>query len=103
MSTTVEGRKKLSDSIEQLKMVTRRYARKQRKWIVNRFLARNDRKVRTLWHNWENGKKMTKIIFYTIFFKGSSNIWFGYLRYIKMDGERDQNSRTDNKLLHYQF
>ncbi|CAG9827753.1 unnamed protein product [Diabrotica balteata] len=40
-----EGKKKLYEGIEQLKMVTRRYARKQKRWILNRFLGREDRKI----------------------------------------------------------
>lgn len=43
--STAEGQKRLQEGISQLKMVTRRYARKQRKWIVNRFLGRDDRQV----------------------------------------------------------
>ncbi|CAG9860796.1 unnamed protein product [Phyllotreta striolata] len=42
---TDDGEKALNEGIEQLKMVTRRYARKQKKWIRNRFLGRQDRKV----------------------------------------------------------
>lgn len=40
-----DGLKTLQEGIEQLKLVTRRYARKQKKWIINRILGRNDRKV----------------------------------------------------------
>ncbi|XP_018569009.1 tRNA dimethylallyltransferase [Anoplophora glabripennis] len=40
-----EGKKKLEEGISLLKMATKRYARKQKKWIVNRFLGRSDRKV----------------------------------------------------------
>ncbi|XP_056641723.1 tRNA dimethylallyltransferase [Diorhabda sublineata] len=40
-----EGQKKLKEGIEQLKMATRRYARKQKRWILNRFLGRQDRQV----------------------------------------------------------
>lgn len=43
------GIKKLNECIEQLKMVTRRYARKQNKWTVNRFLCRMDREVPPLY------------------------------------------------------
>ncbi|KAL1517218.1 hypothetical protein ABEB36_001011 [Hypothenemus hampei] len=39
------GEKMLKNSIERLKIVTRRYARKQTKWTVNRFLCRKDRQV----------------------------------------------------------
>ncbi|KAG5888368.1 hypothetical protein JTB14_033505 [Gonioctena quinquepunctata] len=42
---TEDGLKKLNEGIDQLKMVTRRYARKQKKWISNRFLGRTDRQV----------------------------------------------------------
>lgn len=35
----------LEQCVEMLKLVTRRYARKQTKWTVNRFLARKDRQV----------------------------------------------------------
>ncbi|XP_022905415.2 tRNA dimethylallyltransferase [Onthophagus taurus] len=40
-----EGEKLFSTGVADLKMVTRRYARKQTRWIVNRFLARTDRQV----------------------------------------------------------
>lgn len=40
-----DGKKTLQEGIEQLKIDTRRYARKQRKWIMNRFLGRTDRQV----------------------------------------------------------
>ncbi|KAJ8919812.1 hypothetical protein NQ315_006341 [Exocentrus adspersus] len=40
-----EGAKKLEEGIGLLKMATRRYARKQNKWITNRFLGRSDRQV----------------------------------------------------------
>lgn len=43
--TSEEGQRKLKEGIEQLKTVTRRYARKQKRWIVNRFLGRQDRQV----------------------------------------------------------
>ncbi|XP_044758814.1 tRNA dimethylallyltransferase [Coccinella septempunctata] len=39
------GKKKLEEGIELLKLVTRRYAKKQIKWINNRFLGRTDRAV----------------------------------------------------------
>lgn len=41
-----KGEEELKKAIEQLKMVTRRYARKQNKWIKNRFLGRLDRQVK---------------------------------------------------------
>lgn len=44
--TNEEGQRKLQKGIEQLKLVTRRYARKQKKWIMHRFLGRDDRRVR---------------------------------------------------------
>ncbi|RZC33778.1 tRNA dimethylallyltransferase, mitochondrial, partial [Asbolus verrucosus] len=40
-----KGRQQLEKCIEDLKMVTRRYARKQNKWTTNRFLGRTDREV----------------------------------------------------------
>jgi len=43
--TTKEGQKIYRESLERLKLVTRRYARKQSKWTVNRFLGRKDRQV----------------------------------------------------------
>lgn len=43
---TNEGISALQEGINQLKIATRRYARKQKKWIINRFLGRNDRQVR---------------------------------------------------------
>lgn len=42
---TEDGKQTLQDGIEQLKIATRRYAKKQKKWIVNRFLGRSDRQV----------------------------------------------------------
>lgn len=35
----------LQESIAELKLVTRRYARRQRKWIMNRMIRRTDRQV----------------------------------------------------------
>ncbi|KAL3273478.1 hypothetical protein HHI36_014919 [Cryptolaemus montrouzieri] len=40
-----DGMKILQDCIERLKMVTRRYANKQVRWVRNRFLGRSDRSV----------------------------------------------------------
>ena len=40
-----KGKNELEKCIEELKMVTRRYARKQNKWTNNRFLGRRDREV----------------------------------------------------------
>ena len=37
----------LQESIEALKAVTKRYARKQKKWIMNRMIRRIDRQVST--------------------------------------------------------
>lgn len=39
------GRKKFEESVNNLKIATRRYSRKQFRWISNRFLARVDREV----------------------------------------------------------
>ncbi|XP_035232194.1 tRNA dimethylallyltransferase-like [Stegodyphus dumicola] len=39
------GKKALGKAIEDMKLVTRQYARKQMKWIVNRFLRKPDRQV----------------------------------------------------------
>lgn len=39
------GKKLLQLAIDELKLVTRRYARKQIKWTKNRFLSRKDRQV----------------------------------------------------------
>ncbi|VEN48899.1 unnamed protein product [Callosobruchus maculatus] len=38
-----EGKEELAKAVEQLKLVTRRYAKKQKKWVTNRFLGRSDR------------------------------------------------------------
>ncbi|XP_023013035.2 tRNA dimethylallyltransferase isoform X1 [Leptinotarsa decemlineata] len=43
--STDEGKKRLREGIDQLKLVTRRFARKQNRWIANRFLSRTDRQV----------------------------------------------------------
>lgn len=40
-----EGTALLNKGVEELKMVTRRYARKQKRWITNRFLGQKDRNV----------------------------------------------------------
>ncbi|XP_044270246.1 tRNA dimethylallyltransferase-like isoform X2 [Tribolium madens] len=42
---TEKGHQELAKCIEQLKLVTRRYAKKQNKWTRNRFLGRRDREV----------------------------------------------------------
>lgn len=42
---TKEGISALQEGINQLRIATKRYARKQKKWISNRFLGRNDRQV----------------------------------------------------------
>ncbi|XP_060520007.1 tRNA dimethylallyltransferase [Cylas formicarius] len=42
---TPEGQKQLEQGVQQLKMVTRRYAKKQKRWVRNRFLGRKDRQV----------------------------------------------------------
>lgn len=41
-----KGKKLLETGIENLKLVTRRYARKQIRWVTNRFLGRPDREVK---------------------------------------------------------
>lgn len=40
-----EGKKLFEKCVEDLKLVTRRYARTQIKWVTNRFLRKPDRKV----------------------------------------------------------
>jgi tRNA dimethylallyltransferase len=40
-----KGCLELEKCLEELKMVTRRYARRQNKWTRNRFLGRRDRQV----------------------------------------------------------
>ncbi|XP_043264832.1 tRNA dimethylallyltransferase isoform X2 [Colletes gigas] len=40
-----KGQKLLQQGIDDLKLVTKRYAKKQRKWIMNRMIRRNDRQV----------------------------------------------------------
>lgn len=42
------GKKLFEESVTNLKIATRRYARKQSRWITNRFLARSDREVSIL-------------------------------------------------------
>lgn len=44
-----EGFKLLNDCLDELKLVTRRYSRKQIKWINNRFLGNKDRQVPELY------------------------------------------------------
>lgn len=43
-----EGKTAFESGVEVLKRVTRRYARKQIRWIRNRFLGRSDREVRKI-------------------------------------------------------
>lgn len=43
------GKKLFEESVTNLKIATRRYARKQSRWITNRFLARSDREVPPLY------------------------------------------------------
>ncbi|XP_019864819.2 tRNA dimethylallyltransferase [Aethina tumida] len=43
------GQKLFNEGVEYLKLVTRRYARKQNRWTLNRFLGRTDRKVPPLY------------------------------------------------------
>ncbi|XP_066254481.1 tRNA dimethylallyltransferase [Euwallacea similis] len=40
-----EGQKILQQAVDQLKIVTRRFSKKQTKWTMNRFLGRRDREV----------------------------------------------------------
>ncbi|XP_012282935.1 tRNA dimethylallyltransferase isoform X2 [Orussus abietinus] len=40
-----KGKRLLQQGIEDLKIVTRRYARKQKKWVTNRLIRRQDRQV----------------------------------------------------------
>ncbi|XP_050303404.1 tRNA dimethylallyltransferase [Anthonomus grandis grandis] len=42
---TEQGKKILNESLKMLKIATKRYARKQTKWTISRFLARKDRQV----------------------------------------------------------
>lgn len=42
------GKRIFNQCIDQLKLVTRRYSRRQIKWTVNRFLGRDDREVYVL-------------------------------------------------------
>lgn len=44
-----KGQQMLQESIAELKLVTRRYARKQRKWIMNRMIRRTDRQVPSIY------------------------------------------------------
>lgn len=44
-----EGLKLLDECLDELKLVTRRYSRKQIKWIQNRFLGSKDRQVPELY------------------------------------------------------
>ncbi|CAG9761647.1 unnamed protein product [Ceutorhynchus assimilis] len=39
------GKKKLEEGLEKLKIGSKRYSKKQTKWVINRFLARKDRQV----------------------------------------------------------
>lgn len=41
----LKGQELLQKGIDDLKMVTKRYARRQEKWIRNRLLRRSDRQV----------------------------------------------------------
>ncbi|GLV32183.1 uncharacterized protein CBL_11860 [Carabus blaptoides fortunei] len=45
LKNTKDAEKLLKSGIENLKIVTRRYARKQIRWVLNRFLGRPDREV----------------------------------------------------------
>lgn len=40
-----EGLSALEEGIDNLKIATRRYAKKQTRWVINRFLGRDDRQV----------------------------------------------------------
>lgn len=41
----MQGKKLLQQGIDDLKLVTRRYAKKQDKWVMNRLIRRGDRQV----------------------------------------------------------
>jgi len=41
----MQGKKLLQQGIDDLKLVTRRYAKKQNKWVMNRLIRRGDRQV----------------------------------------------------------
>lgn len=40
-----DGKHLFQEGVEELKKVTRRYARKQKRWITNRFLSNSSRNV----------------------------------------------------------
>lgn len=44
----LQGQELLQRGIDDLKMVTKRYAKKQQKWIMNRLLRRSDRQVQSV-------------------------------------------------------
>lgn len=48
-SSEPEGLKLLNQCLEELKLVTRRYSKRQNKWIKNRFLGNRDRQVPELY------------------------------------------------------
>lgn len=41
----MQGKKLLQQGIDDLKLVTRRYAKRQDKWVMNRLIRRGDRQV----------------------------------------------------------
>lgn len=43
-----KGQELLQRGIDDLKMVTKRYAKKQKKWVMNRLLRRSDRQVQSV-------------------------------------------------------
>lgn len=45
MKIYAQSKKLLQQGIDDLKLVTRRYAKKQDKWVMNRLIRRDDRQV----------------------------------------------------------
>lgn len=84
--------KVLEQCVEVLKLVTRRYARKQTKWTVNRFLARKDRQVGILPSN------LSAYRAYNI--TGSPNIRSGHHRRLEMERQSVQSSLQDSREFH---
>lgn len=41
----LQGKKLLQQGIDDLKLITRRYSKKQNKWVMNRLIRRGDRQV----------------------------------------------------------
>lgn len=73
---TDEGKNLLEQGISDLKMVTRRYARKQIKWVSNRFLGRPDRQVNDIC------SKIFKKYCYNNFFKVNTFLNFRLRQYM---------------------